>query len=114
MCEDYRASASIDLEHDAADDAKRIQCPLLVLWGNQGVVSRTYDVLQTWRDKAVDGAVRGRALDCGHYLPEEAPDQVLAEFLAFLYPVTAALRQRSGHQCGCTAFQAAKSDGRKP
>jgi haloacetate dehalogenase len=83
VCEDYRASASIDLEHDAADADKRIQCPLLVLWGNQGVVGRTYDVLQTWHDKAVGGAVRGRALDCGHYLPEEAPDQVLAEFLAF-------------------------------
>jgi haloacetate dehalogenase len=83
VCEDYRAAASIDLIHDAEDADKKIQAPLLVLWGEKGVVGQTYDVLQTWRDKSVDGAVRGGALPCGHYLPEEAPELTLNEFLRF-------------------------------
>ncbi|MFN4349257.1 MAG: alpha/beta fold hydrolase [Hylemonella sp.] len=83
VCEDYRAAASIDLVHDAADSERRIQAPLLALWGQQGVVGKTYDVLQTWRDKAMPGVVQGRALSCGHYLPEEAPDEVLQAFLQF-------------------------------
>ncbi|MFL6630831.1 MAG: alpha/beta fold hydrolase [Massilia sp.] len=83
VCEDYRAAASIDLVHDEADSMSRIKCPLLVLWGAKGVVGNTYDVLQTWRDKSVEGAVQGNSLPCGHYLPEEAPKLVLAEFLNF-------------------------------
>ena len=74
VCEDYRASAGIDLVHDEADSAKRIGCPLLVLWGEKGVVGSTYDVRETWREKAAD--VRGESLPCGHYLPEEAPELV--------------------------------------
>jgi haloacetate dehalogenase len=81
-CEDYRAAAGIDLEHDAADLARKVSCPLLVLWGAKGVVARSYDVLAVWRERA--GDVRGRALPCGHFLPEEAPDETLAELLAFL------------------------------
>ena len=83
VCEDYRAAASIDLDHDAADSDKKIQSPLLVLWGDKGVVGTTYDVLKTWREKSVDGAVRGGGLPCGHYLPEEAPELTLNEFLRF-------------------------------
>jgi haloacetate dehalogenase len=83
-CEDYRAAAGIDLEHDAADAERRIACPLLVLWGQQGVVGRLYDPIETWREKALD--VRGRGLPCGHYLAEEAPDETLAELLAFFAP----------------------------
>lgn len=83
VCEDYRAAASIDLEHDAADQHKKIQAPVLALWGDKGVVGRTYDVLQTWCEKSIDGAVTGYALPCGHYLPEEAPEQVTAAFLQF-------------------------------
>ncbi len=98
VCEDYRASATIDLEHDAADADQRIRCPLLVLWGNKGVVGRTYDVLQTWRDKAADGVVHGGALDCGHYLPEEAPDEVTEEFLRFFAGDGIVGEERSG-QC---------------
>ena len=82
-CEDYRAAASIDLEHDAADADRRIEAPLLVLWGGNGVVGRLYDVLSTWREKAAK--VSGRALPTGHYLPEEAPAEtadVLAAFFA--------------------------------
>lgn len=81
-CEDYRAGASIDLEHDAADADQRIRCPLLVLWGELGVVGRLYDPLAIWRAKAVD--VQGRALPCGHFLPEEAPAETLAALTDFL------------------------------
>lgn len=80
-CEDYRAAASIDLEHDRADLDKRIECPLLVLWGARGVMERCYDVLGVWRERARD--VRGRALPCGHFLAEEAPEETLAELRAF-------------------------------
>ena len=80
-CEDYRAAATIDLVHDEADFEKRIECPLLVLWGGMGFVHRTYDVLATWREKALD--VRGGPLDCGHFLPEEKPEEVTAELLKF-------------------------------
>jgi haloacetate dehalogenase len=84
ICEDYRAAASIDLEHDAADDAagRRVEAPLLALWGAKGTVGQLYDVLATWREKATD--VRGRALDCGHALQEEMPEDVLGELLAFV------------------------------
>ena len=80
-CEDYRAAITIDLEHDEADFDSRIACPLLVLWGAKGLMHKSYDVLDTWRAKATD--VRGRALDCGHFLPEEAPEATLAEMLGF-------------------------------
>lgn len=82
ICEDYRAAATIDLEHDATDAEKRIACPLLALWGARGVVGKTYDVLETWREKAVD--VSGHALDCGHTLQEELPDETLKALDAFL------------------------------
>jgi haloacetate dehalogenase len=81
-CEDYRAAAAIDLEHDAADGKRKIQCPLLVLWGEKGVVHRLFDPIADWKSVASD--VRGKALPCGHYLAEEAPDETCAELLAFL------------------------------
>lgn len=84
-CEDYRAAASIDLEHDDVDFAagRRIGCPLLALWGARGFVGRHYDVPAVWRTYADD--VRGAAADCGHFIPEEAPEttrEVLLDFLA--------------------------------
>ncbi|HMR31680.1 MAG TPA: alpha/beta hydrolase [Geminicoccaceae bacterium] len=82
ICEDYRAAATIDLEHDAADADRKVAAPLLALWGARGTVGQLYDVLATWRDKALD--VRGQALDCGHGLQEEMPGEVAAELLAFL------------------------------
>jgi Predicted hydrolases or acyltransferases (alpha/beta hydrolase superfamily) len=81
-CEDYRAAATIDLVHDEADLVHKIGCPLLVLWGETGLVGRSYDVLAVWRERAVD--VRGRSLPCGHYLAEERPEETLAALLAFL------------------------------
>jgi haloacetate dehalogenase len=79
-CEDYRAAASIDLAHDRAD-TQRVRCPLLVLWGEKGVVHRMFDPLADWRAVADD--VRGRALPTGHFVAEEAPDETLTEFTAF-------------------------------
>lgn len=83
MCEDYRAAASIDLEHDRASRAagERLTMPLRVLWGEQGVVGRCFDVLGTWRAAAEH--VTGRALPCGHYIAEEAPEALLAEIDMF-------------------------------
>jgi haloacetate dehalogenase len=82
VCEDYRAAAGIGLELDADDDGagRCVTAPLLALWGSKGTVGRLYDVLATWRDKATD--VRGRALDCGHLLPEERPEERSAELMA--------------------------------
>lgn len=81
-CEDYRAAATIDLAHDGPDRARRLTCPVLVLWGERGVPHRLYDVLSVWRGYA--DHVRGRSLPTGHYLAEEAPEQTAAELLAFL------------------------------
>jgi haloacetate dehalogenase len=82
ICEDYRAAATIDLEHDAADADARVQAPLLALWGAKGTVGALYDVPETWRDKAV--SVQGTALPCGHCLQEEMPEAFLDEVLAFV------------------------------
>jgi haloacetate dehalogenase len=81
-CEDYRAGATIDLEHSDADRGKKVTCPLLVLWGERSTVGRLYDVMKVWREHAVD--VRGKALPARHFLPEEVPEQTLSELLAFL------------------------------
>jgi haloacetate dehalogenase len=81
ICEDYRAAATIDLEHDAQDADARIRVPLLAIWGGRGTVGALYDVLETWREKATD--VTGRAFDCGHTLQEERPEETIAELTAF-------------------------------
>ena len=81
-CEDYRAAASIDLDHDRKDLKRQIRMPVLVLWGKKGVIEAMFKPLQDWRAVAAD--VRGRALDCGHFLPEERPDDVLRELRGFL------------------------------
>jgi haloacetate dehalogenase len=81
-CEDYRAAASIDLVHDEADDGRKVECPLLALWGGRGVMERTYDVEAVWREYALD--VRGRPIDAGHFLAEERPDETVQELRDFL------------------------------
>lgn len=82
MCEDYRAGASIDLEHDEADLSRKITCPLLVLWGEQGPVGRLFDVTAVWRERAAN--VSGRSLPGGHNLQYDLPTETLAELRAFL------------------------------
>ncbi len=81
-CEDYRAGATIDIEHSNEDGEKRVLCPLLVLWGERGTVGRLYDVMKIWREHAVN--VTGKALPAGHFLPEEVPAETLAALLSFL------------------------------
>jgi haloacetate dehalogenase len=82
MCEDYRAGASIDLEHDRADLSSSVRCPLLTLWGERGAMHALYDVAATWRERASD--VRHKALPGGHWLPEECPAELLSALLPFL------------------------------
>jgi haloacetate dehalogenase len=82
ICEEYRAAATIDCEHDAADAGKqRICCPTLVLWAKGGPLDSWYDTLAVWRRWAVD--VTGGAVDSGHFLPEEAPDETARRLRAF-------------------------------
>ncbi len=81
-CEDYRAAATIDLIHDHHDRAQRITCPLLVLWGNQGIIGRKYEVLSIWQQRAI--AAQGNALPCGHFLPEETPQETYQALRKFL------------------------------
>lgn len=80
-CEDYRAAATIDLDHDRADLEQKIHAPLLALWGKKGLVGQLYDVPAIWRERAKD--VRGAALPCGHFLPEECPEQTAEHLIAF-------------------------------
>ena len=81
-CEDYRAAATIDLAHDRADRRRKLKMPVLALWGKRGVIERMFDCLADWREVAEN--VSGRALPCGHFLPEEAPAATLAEIRRFL------------------------------
>jgi haloacetate dehalogenase len=82
MCEDYRASASLDLEFDEADAAKKIECPLRVLWAEKGAMGRLYDVLGIWKNYG--SHVTGRGLPGGHNLQEDVPDMIVAEIESLL------------------------------
>jgi haloacetate dehalogenase len=83
ICEDYRASAGIDLAHERADleTGRKIECPVLALWGRDGVIEKCFKPLDEWR--RVARHVQGYALPCGHYIPEEAPEALLAELFSF-------------------------------
>jgi len=83
MCEDYRAAATIDLEHDRADRQleKKLEMPLRVLWGEHGLVNKCFDPNEDW--KWVANQVSGKAVPCGHYIPEELPDALFEEARAF-------------------------------
>jgi haloacetate dehalogenase len=79
ICEQYRAAATLDYRHDQAAD--RIHCPVLALWSSTGSVAEWYDPLAVWREWADD--VRGHAMAAGHFLPEEAPDEIVQELKGF-------------------------------
>ena len=80
-CEEFRAAASIDLTHDQTDKDRRITCPTLVLWSATSMWAR-HNILDLWRARADD--VRGSALECGHFLPEEDPEQTATELIRFI------------------------------
>ncbi len=83
MCEDYRAAATIDLQHDRADrsEQRKLDCPVRVLWGKHGVIERCFQPLEDWRQVAT--RVTGAGLECGHYIPEEVPEQLIQEAEGF-------------------------------
>jgi haloacetate dehalogenase len=80
-CEEFRAAASIDLVHDESDKSRRLACPTLVLWSATSMWAK-HDILKVWRARVRD--VRGFALDCGHFLPEEDPGRTASELTRFL------------------------------
>jgi len=80
--EDYRAAATVDFADDEADLGTKLRCPVYAIWGEFGKMHTLFDVLATWREKADD--VRGKPLACGHFIPEEAPEELLAEVVPFL------------------------------
>ncbi|MBO6674779.1 MAG: alpha/beta hydrolase [Rhizobiales bacterium] len=79
-CEDYRAAYGVDIAHDD-DDPQPLPMPVLALWGDKGAIEAHFNCLSLWRKRASD--VRGRSLPGGHYLAEECPGAVLAEWLPF-------------------------------
>ncbi|EBX4868484.1 alpha/beta hydrolase, partial [Salmonella enterica subsp. enterica serovar Typhimurium] len=85
ICEDYRAAATIDLDDDAADTSARIRCPLQLLWGGLGTVGQLYNVVGTWKEKALN--VQGEALPCGHSPQEECPEYFIQKLQSFLHSV---------------------------
>jgi haloacetate dehalogenase len=84
-CEDYRAAATIDIQHDNDDGEAKVRCPMHVLWGAKGVIEARFDCLNLWWSRAE--RVTGHALECGHYMAEELPDQIIAEALKFFGPL---------------------------
>lgn len=83
MCEDYRASAGIDLDHDRADAGQKLACPVHALWGEHGVVHRVFTPISDWQEKCAL-PVTGRPVPCGHYIAEELPAVLCDELFAFL------------------------------
>lgn len=81
-CEDYRAAASIDLEHDRDHDLKRIACPIHVMWGEHGVVGQLFHPIADWQAKC-EKPVTGKAVPAGHFIPDQVPEMLLPEMLAF-------------------------------
>jgi len=82
QCEDYRAAATIDLEHDRADLDKKLTMPLLVLWGDENLLNKNVDIVSIWKERATD--VRGHGMPSGHWMPEEIPDLLIKEVSVFI------------------------------
>jgi haloacetate dehalogenase len=85
MCEEYRVGATIDLA-DARDDieaGRAVKCPILVLWGRDGMVGRKYDAIKEWKNVSETGDVVGEAVDCSHYIAEEAPEILVRHIREF-------------------------------
>ena len=80
-CEDYRAAATVDILHHNKDRNRKINCPVLVLWGKRGTLDKLYDPIKIWKKWAKN--VKGYSLNCGHFLPEERPVETLNAILNF-------------------------------
>jgi haloacetate dehalogenase len=80
-CEEFRASATIDLTHDEEDEERKISCSSLILWSSKSMWA-SFDMVKIWQTKAVD--VEGIAFDCGHFLPEENWERTASELIRFL------------------------------
>lgn len=80
-CEDYRAAASVDMDDDFENRKDKLQMQILVLWGKYSFIEKTYDVLNIWKNYAKK--VQGKSLECGHFLAEEKPNEVIEEFKRF-------------------------------
>ncbi len=80
--EDYRAAATVDIADDERELAKKLACPVLAIWGEYGKMHTLFDVLGAWKEKAAN--VRGHPVKCGHFIPEEAPDELLRDLIPFL------------------------------
>lgn len=80
-CEEYRAAHSIDIDHDNQDGGKRLSVPLQVLWGKKGAIEKCFDTMSLWQSRAAN--VTGEALDCGHYMAEEIPEDIIQRFRNF-------------------------------
>ena len=80
--EDYRAAATIDYEDDESDLGTKLSCPVYTIWGQFGKMDSLFDVVDTWKEKADN--VIGKSLPCGHFIPEEAPNELLSEIVPFL------------------------------
>ena len=85
-CEDYRAGGTIDLKHDRADRGRKITMPVLALWGLRPVVGSLFDCMADWREVAEN--LSGRSLDCGHFVPEEAPEKTRLERFLARHPIS--------------------------
>ena len=81
-CEDYRASATIDLDHDRADRAEKLNIPLQVLWGAKGVVGRKFEPIEVWQNYTTETVI-GKAMPTGHFIPEEDPEGTITEISRF-------------------------------
>lgn len=79
--EDYRAAATVDFEDDEQDLGTKLSCPVFTIWGQFGKMDSLFDVVDTWKEKA--GNVTGKSLPCGHFIPEEAPEELLSEVVPF-------------------------------
>ena len=81
-CEDYRAGASIDLDHDRYDKYDKLKIPIFALWGSRGFIGKAYDPIQIWQ-KYTTEVVSGKSLECGHFIPEEKPKETITEIVNF-------------------------------
>ena len=81
-CEDYRAAATIDLEHDREDRDELLNIPIQILWGKQGVIGQQFSPMSVWQ-KYTQSKVIGKAMPCGHFIPEEDPKGTVDAFINF-------------------------------